>query len=68
MFDKTLERFSLEREIHTAHEKALAVGLKMAQEEYGGDLETALANSDFVARVQNTVKTERGKYQRLTTF
>ena len=63
-FDKSPERILLEREIHTAHQKALAVAVDMVQNEYKGNFEAAFANSKFVALVQNTVKIEWDKYQR----
>ncbi|TSC74530.1 MAG: hypothetical protein G01um101448_49 [Parcubacteria group bacterium Gr01-1014_48] len=59
---KSLVRKELERLILDSHHRALAVATEMVDKEFGGNLDQALSDTDFVTRVQVSVREEWDKY------
>ena len=53
---KSNERITLENKIKNAHNTAIAEALNMVEREFGGNIESALADKSFVSRMQNRVK------------
>jgi hypothetical protein len=53
--EKSEERIKIEDEIENAHNNALGIAMQMVQDEFGGELEAALADQSFIERMQNKV-------------
>lgn len=59
---KSKERRELERNIREAHEESFNKAMQMVEEEFGGNVEDAIEDKDFVQRMQASVKQLWAKY------